>query len=84
MGYEELRRNLQWLRGEDGVVEPSDFDTLERNVADCELCRSEIVDALEAILVASFPLALSLDSECDVFPSFCCLLGLLLIFGPNV
>jgi hypothetical protein len=49
MGYEELRRNLQWLRGEDGVVEPSDFDTLERNVADCELCGSEIVDALEAI-----------------------------------
>jgi hypothetical protein len=29
--------------------EPSDFDTLERNVADCELCRSEIVDALEAV-----------------------------------
>jgi hypothetical protein len=31
------------------IAEPSDFDTLERNVADCELCRSEIVDALEAV-----------------------------------
>jgi hypothetical protein len=38
----QLKRVIQ-------IAEPSDFDTLERNVADCELCRSEIVDALEAV-----------------------------------
>ena len=31
------------------IAEPSDFDTPERNVTDCELCRSEIVDAFEAV-----------------------------------
>ena len=51
------------------ITEPSDFDTLERNVADCELCRSEIVDAIEAVWWRDSPLTLSLNLECDIFPS---------------